>query len=69
MIKAYCGHYEGRLNGPDTKFIARLYTSDEPLKLLKEETEKSCDFEFRDLSYSTTYTVEVCIIQIFGHTK
>ncbi|XP_030288897.1 receptor-type tyrosine-protein phosphatase C-like [Sparus aurata] len=60
VIQVYC-EYKGRLNGPDEKFIARLYASDDPQKLLKEETEKKCRFKFRDLSYSTTYRVEVIV--------
>lgn len=48
-------------NGPHPKYIARIYDGN----ILKGEKETAsgnkCSFEFRDLSYSTTYRVEVCI--------
>ncbi|XP_073332197.1 receptor-type tyrosine-protein phosphatase C [Pagrus major] len=46
----------GSFNGPHRKYRARLYPggdSKEPLERNK------CDFEFKDLSYFTTYTVKV----------
>ena len=67
VIKADCYH-PGRFNGPEKKFIARLYVSGEALKLLKEETQENCYFVFKDLSNSTTHMVKVCIIQISKHT-
>ncbi|XP_041790791.1 receptor-type tyrosine-protein phosphatase C isoform X2 [Chelmon rostratus] len=46
-------------NGPHPKYIARIYDGN----ILKGEKETAsgnkCSFEFRDLSYSTTYRVEV----------
>ncbi|XP_036969780.1 A-agglutinin anchorage subunit-like [Acanthopagrus latus] len=55
---ASCGH-TGRFNGPEGKFIARLYVSDDPPKLFKNETKDQCYFLFSDLQYSTPYRVEV----------
>ena len=66
-IKVTCGH-PTNLRGPDMKFRARLYAGGYPQGPLKE-VEKKCEFEFKDLSYLTTYRVEVCIIHIFGDTK
>ncbi|XP_073331810.1 uncharacterized protein [Pagrus major] len=57
-IKATCGPPRS-FNGPNGRYIARLYPHGDPQKLLKEETKQKCDFEFKDLSYSTTYTVKV----------
>ena len=68
VIAVDCGYYGQRFNGPEGKFIARLYVSDDPPKLLKEETNEHCHFEFKALSYSTTYRVEVCKIHTFGDT-
>ena len=60
--------YAGRFHGEYKKYHARLYLGDDR-QLLKEETENTCKFVFKDLSYLTTYRVEVCIIHIFGDTK
>lgn len=58
VIKVECKH-EGKINGPIEKirFIARLHPGGEN----KLQNETDCKFEFKDLSYSTAYTVEVCI--------
>uniref|UniRef100_A0A3B4U6V7 Receptor-type tyrosine-protein phosphatase C n=1 Tax=Seriola dumerili TaxID=41447 RepID=A0A3B4U6V7_SERDU len=50
--------YSGKLNGPEGKqrYRAELHHGGVIVKELKE---KECKFEFRDLSYSTTYTVKV----------
>lgn len=66
-IKAICDRVT-RLNGHEEKYIARLYYGDTP-KEIKRETTTNCDFEFKDLSYSTAYKVKVCIIPIFGVTR
>lgn len=51
-----------RFNGPAKNYIAYLrYGDAQPL--VKNETK--CAFEFKDLSYSTFYEVEVCRILIF----
>uniref|UniRef100_A0AAQ5Y8J5 Receptor-type tyrosine-protein phosphatase C n=1 Tax=Amphiprion ocellaris TaxID=80972 RepID=A0AAQ5Y8J5_AMPOC len=47
--------YKGHLFGPKKIYRARLNNEE-------VHENKNCDFEFRDLSYSTNYTVVVCII-------
>ncbi|KAK2908064.1 receptor-type tyrosine-protein phosphatase C-like isoform X1 [Channa argus] len=49
-------HSSFRFNGPDKIYIVRLrYGSESAVEIRKP----TCDFEFKDLSYSTTYKVEV----------
>lgn len=67
-IKVTCGPPK-KLNGPHKTYRARLYPSGYPQDFLEPKPKKNCDFVFKDLSYSTTYTVEVCIIHVFGDTK
>ncbi|XP_022602824.1 uncharacterized protein LOC111223062 isoform X1 [Seriola dumerili] len=57
VIIVTCIH-SGKLNGPEGKqrYRAELHHGGVIVKELKE---KECKFEFRDLSYSTTYTVKV----------
>ncbi|XP_036970862.1 receptor-type tyrosine-protein phosphatase C [Acanthopagrus latus] len=52
--------YAGRFHGKYKKYHARLYLGDDR-QLLKEETENTCKFVFKDLSYLTTYRVEVTV--------
>lgn len=61
VIKVTCNEPK-TLNGPAVKYIACLNDCSGTLNGINE----NCNFEFRDLSYSTTYTVKVCIILIFG---
>lgn len=63
-IKVTCTHEKESINGPVTIFIAQLYISGTEKKI-RQKGEK-CEFVFDDLSYSTAYRVEVCIIPIFG---
>lgn len=51
--------------GPKREYIARLYETSHPEKMLREEPNKKCDFQFKDLSYSTRYNVKVCLILFF----
>lgn len=62
VIKVECNH-GGNINGPTEKrrFIARLHPGGEN----KLQNKTDCKFEFKDLSYSTEYRVEVCIILLF----
>ena len=61
MIEVICTPGKA-FNGPEEKFIARLLLDG----ILVDKTEKEdCKFEFRDLSYSTHYTLEVCVILFF----
>ncbi|KAM9358392.1 receptor-type tyrosine-protein phosphatase C [Symphorus nematophorus] len=55
VIKVTCV-YKKKLNGPDKKFIARLSVNGQ---FQKELNSSKCDFEFKDLSYLTTYTVKL----------
>ncbi|XP_047442133.1 receptor-type tyrosine-protein phosphatase C-like [Mugil cephalus] len=54
--------YFGPFNGPERKYRARLNDGD----LFEKD---KCEFEFRDLSYSTNYEVKVSIILLFGFTR
>ncbi|XP_042073728.1 receptor-type tyrosine-protein phosphatase C isoform X2 [Haplochromis burtoni] len=58
VIKVECKH-EGNIRGPDKykRFIARLHPGGEN----KPQNETVCKFEFKDLSYSTAYRVEVTV--------
>ncbi|KAM8745202.1 receptor-type tyrosine-protein phosphatase C isoform 2-T2 [Acanthopagrus schlegelii] len=47
--------------GSYMKFRARLYAGGDSQELLKEEAKNKCEFEFKDLSYLTTYRVEVTV--------
>ncbi|XP_047442879.1 receptor-type tyrosine-protein phosphatase C-like [Mugil cephalus] len=47
--------YSGRFNGPKRKYIARLSNG---VTLEKDK----CEFEFRELSYSTSYEVKVTVL-------
>uniref|UniRef100_A0AAQ5Z508 Receptor-type tyrosine-protein phosphatase C n=1 Tax=Amphiprion ocellaris TaxID=80972 RepID=A0AAQ5Z508_AMPOC len=51
--------YKGHLFGPKKIYRARLNNEE-------VHENKNCDFEFRDLSYSTNYTVVVCIILFYN---
>uniref|UniRef100_UPI0037E86D49 receptor-type tyrosine-protein phosphatase C n=1 Tax=Semicossyphus pulcher TaxID=241346 RepID=UPI0037E86D49 len=44
-------------NGPDGVYIARLFLNGAQVRM--EKKVKTCKFEFKDLSYSTTYRVQV----------
>ncbi|XP_023195316.1 receptor-type tyrosine-protein phosphatase C isoform X2 [Xiphophorus maculatus] len=55
-IKVSCKHKNIELNGPKKSYIANLHGF--PAKKVESP---SCDFEFTDLSYLTSYTVEVAI--------
>ncbi|XP_023253439.1 receptor-type tyrosine-protein phosphatase C-like [Seriola lalandi dorsalis] len=57
VIIVHCIH-SGKLNGPTDKqrYRAELHHGG---VIVKERKEKECKFEFRDLSYSTTYIVKV----------
>ncbi|XP_038571378.1 receptor-type tyrosine-protein phosphatase C-like isoform X2 [Micropterus salmoides] len=55
VISVTCFHSK-RFNGPEEKYIARLYYG---IAALKKTEKKKCEFEFRDLRSSTTYRVEV----------
>ncbi|KAM4574094.1 receptor-type tyrosine-protein phosphatase C-like [Fundulus diaphanus] len=48
--------------GPEKIYIAKLLNGPGP-----EKSNTKCDFEFKDLSYSTTYTVE--IVTFNGHLR
>ncbi|KAM7388061.1 hypothetical protein PAMP_024262 [Pampus punctatissimus] len=54
VIDLTCKHEE--FNGPDRKYTAILY-SDGVIRLTKHNNK--CEFKFKDLSYLTTYEVEV----------
>ncbi|XP_067369801.1 receptor-type tyrosine-protein phosphatase C-like [Channa argus] len=58
VIKVKCNqdHSSFRFNGPKKMYIARLYYGRETLQEIRNQT---CDFEFRHLSYSTTYQLDV----------
>ncbi|XP_071342220.1 receptor-type tyrosine-protein phosphatase C isoform X2 [Trachinotus anak] len=55
VITVSCFH-SGEFNGPEGKYRARLRVGGD---IVKQHENKVCKFEFKDLSYSTTYTVEV----------
>ncbi|XP_038571367.1 receptor-type tyrosine-protein phosphatase C isoform X3 [Micropterus salmoides] len=57
VIKVTCNK-PNTLNGPAVEYIACLNDCSGTLKERKE----NCNFEFRDLSYSTTYTVKVTAV-------
>ncbi|KAM9762214.1 receptor-type tyrosine-protein phosphatase C-like isoform 2-T2 [Menidia menidia] len=54
VIKVTCVYSPNGFRGPERKFIACLHNVDG-----SQQTKKECSFEFKDLSYLTTYTVEV----------
>ncbi|KAK2835303.1 hypothetical protein Q5P01_015787 [Channa striata] len=55
-VKCNKNHPSYRFNGPENTYIARLSSgSESPHKL----SNKTCDFIFRDLSYSTTFKLEL----------
>lgn len=55
-------------NGPEKtlKYTATLFNGGAKPKTLNST---ECEFLFKDLSYSTNYSVEVCIILIVGFTR
>lgn len=63
MIKVECKRGD-KIRGPDKyrRFIARLHPGGEN----KLQNKTVCEFEFKDLSYSTAYRVEVCIILLLS---
>lgn len=63
VIKVEC-HHEGKIRGliEKRRFIARLHPGGEN----KPQNKTVCEFEFKDLSYSTAYRVEVCIILLLS---
>ncbi|KAL6108200.1 ptprc [Pungitius sinensis] len=66
VISVTCGH--GKLNGNLKHFAATLFNGGAEHKKLLE---RKCKFEFKDLSYSTKYTVEVivCNEKLCSETK
>ncbi|KAM9762809.1 receptor-type tyrosine-protein phosphatase C isoform 2-T2 [Menidia menidia] len=54
VIKVTCAYSANDFRGPENNFIARLHNVDG-----SQQTKRECSFEFKDLSYLTTYTVEV----------
>ena len=64
VINATCEHLNPTdFNGPRKDYIARLYGDGVPIKTLNQT---KCEFEFKDLSYSTKYELKVCMSQTFG---
>lgn len=59
--------YSHRPKGPEKKFRAFLYKSGTQKPKSYEQRDR-CHFEFADLSYLTSYTVEVCITPIANKT-
>ncbi|KAM8746277.1 uncharacterized protein AB9X84_017201 [Acanthopagrus schlegelii] len=59
-IKVTCDRPKD-FRGPDMTFRARLYAGGDSQELLKEVEKNKCEFEFKDLSYLTTYRVEVTV--------
>lgn len=54
-IRVTCRHI-GNFHGPEEEYIAELYQGN----MLKDnKTHKGCHFDFKDLSYSTAYSVKV----------
>ncbi|CAI5635499.1 unnamed protein product [Oreochromis niloticus] len=66
VIKVEC-HHGGNIRGPIEKrrYIARLHPGGEN----KPQNETDCTFEFKDLSYSTDYTVEVTVFNGYFESK
>ncbi|CAI5635501.1 unnamed protein product [Oreochromis niloticus] len=66
VIKVEC-HHGGNIRGPDKhrRFIARLHPGGEN----KPQNKTDCKFEFKDLSYSTDYTVEVTVFNGYFESK
>uniref|UniRef100_A0A8C9XHV9 Receptor-type tyrosine-protein phosphatase C n=1 Tax=Sander lucioperca TaxID=283035 RepID=A0A8C9XHV9_SANLU len=64
VIRVTCGH-SNRFNGPQKIFSAILLYAGVIQKNLTKE--KECDFEFKDLSYSTEYKLEVTAFN--GHFR
>ncbi|KAM4574056.1 receptor-type tyrosine-protein phosphatase C [Fundulus diaphanus] len=60
-IRATCGP-PNDFKGPEKKYIAKLLNGPGP-----ERSNTKCDFEFKDLSYLTTYKVE--IVAFNGHFR
>ncbi|CAG5863808.1 unnamed protein product [Menidia menidia] len=54
VIKVTCAYSANGFRGPERKVTARLHNVDG-----SQQTKRECSFEFKDLSYLTTYTVEV----------
>lgn len=54
-------------HGPKEKFRAYCYKSGMPISQPFKEQD-DCNFEFADLSYLTSYTVQVCITPIANKT-
>ncbi|XP_040895647.1 receptor-type tyrosine-protein phosphatase C-like [Toxotes jaculatrix] len=54
VISVQCVHSK-RFNGPEETYIARLHYGSDTL----QESNTKCEFEFRDLRYATSYTVQV----------
>ncbi|XP_025755619.1 receptor-type tyrosine-protein phosphatase C-like [Oreochromis niloticus] len=65
VIKVECSHRDN-INGPKEKrrFIARLHPGGE-----NKQNKTDCKFEFKDLSYSTEYTVEVTVFNGYFESK
>ncbi|KAL3977521.1 hypothetical protein ACER0C_021010 [Sarotherodon galilaeus] len=65
VIKVEC-HHRDNIRGPMEKrrFIARLYPGGE-----NKQNKTDCKFEFKDLSYSTEYTVEVTVFNGYFESK
>ncbi|XP_019730933.1 receptor-type tyrosine-protein phosphatase C isoform X3 [Hippocampus comes] len=57
IIEVKCVH-SNKFNGPKKKLNAILY-QDKTLVQRKNKTDSNCKFLFQDLSYSTTYRVEI----------
>ncbi|XP_074492789.1 receptor-type tyrosine-protein phosphatase C-like [Sebastes fasciatus] len=55
VIRVTCDYKGRNHNGPEKKFIARLHNAG----VTKELKNKTCDFDFKDLSYLTEYNLEV----------
>ncbi|XP_059196356.1 receptor-type tyrosine-protein phosphatase C-like [Centropristis striata] len=55
VVKVTCT-YPKRFNGPEKSYVAKLFYGSVLQKTLKNS---KCEFEFKDLSYSTEYVVEV----------
>uniref|UniRef100_A0A671Y4V1 Receptor-type tyrosine-protein phosphatase C n=1 Tax=Sparus aurata TaxID=8175 RepID=A0A671Y4V1_SPAAU len=63
-IKVTCGPPEN-LRGIHRTYHARLYPNGYPQEFIKANPKEKCDFVFKDLSYSTTYIVELQHTLIF----
>ena len=64
VIKVTCDYKNKKVYGPKKEFIARLYNNNGTVKTQGLKSKK-CEFEFSELSYSTTYTLEVCVTIFF----